>query len=162
MKNNRASFITSTDGLSEKQMNFRAKGKPTIKEIVYTIAEAEAKISEEIRAIMDRSANPEQRNLIEISDNDIPTVPQQPIAELVLPVAKKFNSAEAAIKSFLSSRNSNIKYLRNSTEDLRNHVAQSSVGWIDCYQRYLLLVEQSNRLLWEIENIKLAPGFPNK
>lgn len=67
-----------------------------------------------------------------------------------------------ALLDFIEARNANIKYLRTSTEDLRNHVTETSVGWIDCYQRYLLLAEQARRSIATIGEIKALKDFPKK
>jgi hypothetical protein len=57
-------------------------------------------------------------------------------------------------------RDHHIKYIRTSTEDLRNHVVKTAAGWIDCYQYYLLIADRSSYFADLINKIKASPRFP--
>ncbi|HLF45273.1 MAG TPA: hypothetical protein VI548_02535, partial [Chitinophagaceae bacterium] len=67
---------------------------------------------------------------------------------------------DAALSDFKDKRSNLIKYIRNSTEDMRNHVAETPLGWLDCYQISLLISSHSNRHTQQINELKSQPGFP--
>jgi hypothetical protein len=73
-----------------------------------------------------------------------------------------YKSTDEAINVFKTRRTDHIKYIKTTTEDLRNHVVQTPVGWLDCYQLCLMIGALSNRFVNQIEEIKNHPGFPKK
>lgn len=163
MKTTRNDLLRSVEDLSERQMNFHpAPGQPSIRQLVASLATLEKRESAAIHETMRQPSNSEFRLKIAHRDEDLLEGSSEELP-LTLPKAGKDDPSMAdALLDFIEARNANIKYLRTSTEDLRNHVTETSVGWIDCYQRYLLLAEQARRSIATIGEIKALKDFPKK
>ena len=128
-------------GLSDAQLNYKAgPDKWSVKECFFHIAATEKFLWTMFESAMKTPANPEKRAEIKVTDNSI--------AEVLI--------------DFKTSRMNHIKYMKNTTEDLRNHVVQLPVGWIDCYQLYLFIAAHSNRHTQQMNEVKANAGFPDK
>jgi hypothetical protein len=77
-------------------------------------------------------------------------------------VAKPYKTVEEALEAFKTERANHIKYIKGTTEDLRNHVVQMSFGWIDCYQLCLVIACNSDRHMQQIQELKEDPNFPSR
>lgn len=131
------------------------------------MAMTEKKIWETISNAMQQPANPEKRANIELTDEKLIQLTEQgEIATLSTNTFKQANTpiktAEEATTSFKALRNDHIKYMKSSTEDLRNHVVLTPAGWLDCYQLILLISASTNHCVTLIENLKAQPGFLKK
>jgi len=62
--------------------------------------------------------------------------------------------------SFRSARTEHLRYVRNTTEDLRNHVTQLHEEAVDCYQLILFMTAHSNYHLQQIKEIMADEKFP--
>ena len=168
MKDTRDDAVNATKGLSDAQVNFKATPeKWSVKECMYHIAGAEKLLWTMFEGTMKAPANPEKRSEIKVTDEkvvsmieDRTTKAQAP--EPIQPKNTGFNSLTEAVEDFKNSRGNHIKYLKNSTEDLRNHVVQMPFGYIDCYQFLLFMAAHSNRHTQQMNEVKANPGFPAK
>ena len=168
MKDTRDDAVNATKGLSDAQANFKATPeKWSVKECMYHIAGAEKLLWTMFEGTMKAPANPEKRSEIKVTDEkvvsmieDRTTKAQAP--EPIQPKNTGFNSLTEAVEDFKNSRGNHIKYLKNSTEDLRNHVVQMPFGYIDCYQFLLFMAAHSNRHTQQMNEVKANPGFPAK
>ena len=168
LKDTRDDAVNATKGLSDAQVNFKATPeKWSVKECMYHIAGAEKLLWTMFEGTMKAPANPEKRSEIKVTDEkvvkmveDRTTKAQAP--EPIQPKNTGFNSLTEAVEDFKNSRGNHIKYLKNSTEDLRNHVVQMPFGYIDCYQFLLFMAAHSNRHTQQMNEVKANPGFPAK
>lgn len=166
MKETYKEALKSVKGLSEAQLTFKAApDKWSVKECLYHIAGAEKFLWTLFEGSMKAPANPEKRSEIKVTDEqfvkmvmDRTKAAQAP--EPIQPKNTGFSGIDAAIADFKTNRMEHIKYIKNSTEDLRNHVVQMPFGWIDCYQLYLMVAAHSNRHTQQINEIKASTGFP--
>jgi len=168
LKDTRGNLMKSVKDLSAAQFDFKAApDKWSIKECAVHIAVSEKRFWEALNAAMKQPANPEKRFEIKLTDEQV--------VLLVEEGSKRFGSGESlhlkdaqfknvkdALETFKALRNEHIKYIKTTTEDLRNHVIQLPVGWIDCYQLCLLMAAYSNRHRERIENIKMDANFPSQ
>ena len=120
--------------------------------------------SDEIKTSMDQPANSEQRLKIALTDDQLLANSDYGLRKTGSLAENKISWKDPAeaLKKFIALRNNYIKYIRTSTEDLRNHVVSTPAGWIDCYQYYLLLADRSSYFAEEINNIRAMPSFPKK
>ena len=168
LKDTRDDAISTTKGLSEKQLNFKATSdKWSIKECLFHIAGAEKLLWSMFVGTMKLPANPEKRAEIKLSDEETVKLAEDrtkkaKAPEPILPLNTGFSTLTAAVDNFKKNRNDHIKYLKNSTEDLRNHVMQMPFGYIDCYQFLLFMAAHSNRHIEQMNEVKANPGFPVK
>lgn len=168
MKDTKEDAIKSIRGLSEAQLNFKAAPeKWSVKECMYHIAGAEKFLWSLFETSMKAPANPEKRSEIKVTDEQFVKMIEDrsfkaQAPEPIQPKNTGFASLDVAIEDFKTNRGAHIKYLKNSTEDLRNHVVQIPVGWIDCYQLCLMIAAHSNRHTQQMNEVKANPGFPAK
>jgi hypothetical protein len=165
IKSSRIQFFNSIRGLSAHQLKFkRNPSDPSINDLVMDMVSFEKKCQDEIKAAMNQSSNPEARLQIALTDDQL-------LANDSYSLCRKtpgechnagFGSADEALRQFNLMRDHQIRYIRNSTEDLRNHVVKTFAGWIDCYQYYLLVADRSSYVTSLINEIRSAPNFPKK
>ena len=107
-----------------------------------------------MQCTLKQPANPEKR--LEIKWTDERLLRQQTTASRNKFELKKnsFKTIEEALESFKITRAEHFKYMKGTTEDLRNHIAQTAFGWLDCYQICLLISSYSKHYLQQIEEIK--------
>ncbi len=168
LKDTRDDAVTATRGLSEAQLNFKtAPERWSVKECMYHIAGAEKLLWSLFEASMKAPANPEKRSEIKVTDEQIVKMVEDrsvkaQAPEPIQPKNTGFTSLNAAIEDFKKNRGDHIRYLRTSTEDLRNHVIQLPFGYVDGYQFLLFMAAHSNRHTQQMNEVKAASGFPAK
>ena len=165
IKSSRIEVLNSMKDLSAKQLKYKPGLKdPSISELIMHMVSLEKKCSDEIKAFMNEQSNPENRLKIALTDDQL-------LANNSYSLCKMENSQDdnplfknpaEAIKQFNALRDHHIKYIRTSTEDLRNHVVKTFAGWIDCYQYYLLIADRSSYISDLINKIRSSPRFPKK
>ncbi|HEV8285620.1 MAG TPA: DinB family protein [Chitinophagaceae bacterium] len=168
LKETKLNALKMMKGLSEAQLNFKAApDKWSIKECAFHIAIAEKNLWQTLEATMKLPANPEKRFEIKLTDEQIINMVKDrnkkfKTSENLEPKNTKFKSMDEALESFKSLRTDHIKYIKTTTEDLRNHIAKLPVGWVDCYQLCLFISAHSNRHTQQMEEVKADPNFPSR
>ncbi len=168
MKNTRDEAIKATKNLSEAQLNYKASPeKWSVKECIYHITGAEKLLWTAFENTMKAAANPEKRAEIKVTDEQLVQMIQDrsskfQASEPIQPNNTGFNSIIAAMEDFKKQRGDHIKYIKNTTEDLRNHVVQMPFGWVDCYQLCLFIAGHSDWYTQQLNEVIANPGFPTK
>ncbi len=166
MKDTYKDALKATKGLTEAQLNFKATPETwSVTECMYHIAAAEKLLWSAFEAAMKAPANPEKRSDIKVTDDQVVKMVESrekkfKAPEPIQPKNTSFKSLDEAIADFKTSRTNHIKYMKSSTEDLRNHVVQMPVGWIDCYQLYLFIAAHSNRHTQQMNEVRAHENFP--
>ena len=166
MKDTKSDFLKSIKGLTDAQLDFKAApDKWSVKECVYHIAGAEKLLWGLLEGTMKAPANPEKRTEIKVTDEqfvkmieDRSMKAQAP--EPIQPKNTGYKSIDEALDDFKKNRAEHIQYLKTTTEDLRNHVAQLPFGYIDCYQLCLMIAAHSNRHTQQLKEVMANAGFP--
>ena len=168
MKETRDEVMNSIRNLSEAQLNYKAAPeKWSVKECMYHIAGAEKLLWGMFESNMKGAANPEKRSEIKVTDEQFVKMVQDRSNKLqapepIQPKNTGFTSITEAIEDFKKNRGEHIKYLKSSTEDMRNHVVQMPFGWIYCYQLCLMIAAHSNRHTQQLNEVKADAGFPKQ
>lgn len=168
MKETRDDALRNCKDLSDAQLNYKVTSeKWSVKECMYHIAGAEKLLWSLFENTMKAPANPEKRSEIKVTDEQFVKMVEDRSNKLqapepIQPKNTGYNSLNEATEDFKKTRLDHIKYMKNSTEDLRNHVAQLPFGWIDCYQLYLMISAHSNRHTQQMNEVKASSGFPSK
>jgi PHP family Zn ribbon phosphoesterase len=168
MKDTKSDVLKSVKGLSEGQLNFKsAPDKWSVKECMYHIAISEKNLWDMMEATMKAPANPEKRSEMKMTDEQLIKMMEDrsfkvKTQQTFEPVNTPYKSLDEAIDAFKSRRTEHIKYMKSTTEDMRNHLAQMPFGWLDCYQLCLMMASHSNRHLQQINEVKADPAFPKK
>lgn len=168
MKDSYKETLKAVRDLSEEQLNYKASPeKWSVKECFYHIVAAEKGLWGMLEGVMKSPANPEKRSEIKLTDLEFVTLildrsRKAQAAEPLQPKNIKYPSIVEAIAEFKTIRADHIKYMKTSTEDMRNHVVTMPFGSIDCYQLYLMLAAHCNRHTQQMNEVKNSPGFPAK
>lgn len=166
MKDTYKDALKSVKGLSDAQLSFKAApDKWSVKDCMYHIAGAEKLLWTMFEGSMKAAANPEKRAEIKVTDEQVVKMVEDrtnkaQAPEPIQPKNTGFSNIADAIADFNATRMEHIKYIKNTTEDLRNHVVQMPFGWIDCYQLYLMIAAHSNRHTQQINEVKANASFP--
>ncbi len=157
----KADVLKSVKGLSGKQLDFKqSPDKLSIKEHIYHLALAEAGFWDMLEASMKQPATPEKRLEITKSDEDLI---QAIDADCTIRFSAKANwkSVNEAMAVFKSLRTQHLKYVKTTTEDLRNHFIQLPDGLMDCYQFILFISQHNEGHLQKIEELMTDPYLPH-
>jgi hypothetical protein len=166
LKETKSDAIKSVKGLTNAQLNFKSgPDKWSVKECMYHIAISEQNIWQWLETAMKAPANPEKRSEIKLTDEQVVQAVEDrsmkvKTQEAFEPRNTPYKTLDDALASFKEVRANHIKYIKNTTEDLRNHVVQTPLGWIDCYQLCLFMSAHSNRHMQQINEVKADPKFP--
>ena len=166
LKESRNEVINSVKDLSLRQLNFKSiKDQNSVKQIIFQIAATEKNLWQTFKSAMDGQDTPDRRKEIKLSDTQLIHLIENEEADFKMGTTQKedfnsYKSIQEALQSFQSLRAAHIKYMKSSTEDLRNHVVEMPFGYIDCYQLCLLMGAYSNYLVEKIERLKTDPRFP--
>lgn len=168
MKDTKNDVLKTLKSLSAAQLNFKpAPGHWSIKECAYRIAVSEKNLWDILEASMKAPANAEKRSEIKVTDEQLVKSVEDRTTKIKMsepfePKNTAYQSLDEALADFKSRRADHIKYMKSSTEDLRNHVVQMPFGWIDCYQLSLMMAALSNKDKQQMDEVKAAPGFPKQ
>jgi hypothetical protein len=168
MKSSRNDVFAAIKGLSEAQLNFKPSADQwSIKECVYHIAISERNLWGMLEASLKEPSNAEKRSEIKTTDDQLVNNVENrtnkiKTSESFEPRNAPYHSIDEALLDFKSTRADHLKYMKTTTEDLRNHVVELPFGWLDCYQLSLMIAAHSNRHTLQIEEVKVNPHFPKK
>ena len=168
LKDTKVNLLKSVKGLSQAQLDFRTgPGKWSIRECIYHIAISENTLWRLLQSTMKQPANPEKRSDIKLTDDQVIRMAEDrsrkfKTTQNLEPKNTPYKTLDEALEGFKSIRTEHIKYMKTTTEDLRNHIAQLPVGWVDCYQICLFMSAHSNRHMQQIEELKADPNFPSR
>ncbi len=165
----KANLLKTVNGLSDAQIKFKpAPDRWSIAECMEHIILSEKSIFEMEQNAVKQPANPEKRKEIKVKDEEL--------LKMVGDRSRKGKAAEdmqpkgiyptnaAAIQAFTEQRDKIIDYVKNTNDDLRNHVIDMPHGGspIDAYQILLLASSHVGRHTKQIEEVKADPGFPKE
>lgn len=166
MKDTYKEALKASKGLTEAQLNFKASPeKWSVKECMFHIAGAEKLIWSAFEGAMKAPANPEKRSEIKVTDEQLVKMVESRAVKVqapepIQPKNTGYKTLDDALADFKTNRMNHIKYMKTSTEDMRNHVMQMPFGWVDCYQLYIFIAAHSSRHTIQLNEVKADPAFP--
>jgi len=167
LKTTQKEVMKSIKGLSEAQLNFKsAPDRWSVKECMYHIALSENNLWQWVDGTLKAPANPDKRADIKMTDEQViagvsSRATKAKTFEALEPKSAKWANTDEALAAFLEGRSKLINYVKNTSDDMRNHVAmQSPVGALDAYQLILLISSHTNRHVQQINEVKADVGFP--
>ena len=169
LKETEKNFLNSVKGLSDAQWNYKpAPDRWSVAEVSEHIALAEDFLSNMIsdKIMKSPEASTEQRAAVKGKEEQIlkmiPDRSKKAQAPEPLKPRHAFATREDLLKAFSSKRDANIKYLKDTKDELHAHIAPSPMGEFDAYQWYLFMAAHSKRHTAQIEEVKADPNFPKK
>jgi hypothetical protein len=167
LKDSKTDLQKEIKHLSASQLDFRGMAdRPSIRECFLHIAAVEEASWQKIESAMKAPSRPEYRTKLQLTDAEL--LEKINNGEYMAAADrewqskgswKSFTEAQAAFKA---TRLQHLKYIKNTTEDLRNHFIELPFGTVDCYQFLLFVASHSERHHEEIRQIISHPAFPGR
>jgi hypothetical protein len=166
LKESRVEFLESIKGLTPAQLDFKPSAdRWSIRECAYHIAISEKELWEMLASSLKKPASPIQsvermpdevilKKLADLENNKL-TAPG-----MLQPSKSPWQSTDEAAAAFKSTRTDHLKYVKSTTEDLRDHFIDHPMGKMDGYQFIIYISGHCRRHAAQIEQIKSLPGFP--
>lgn len=167
LQETRDDLVTKVKNLSPTQLNFKPGASTwSVAECVEHIAISENNIFGFAMMGLKEPADPSRRSEIKMKDDEIVTMisdrsTKRKTQEAFEPTGK-FGSFEATLKEFINKRDGTIRFVKTTSDDLRNHYNDFPFGKLDSYQTILFMAAHSKRHTAQIEEVMNQPDFPKK
>ncbi|MBT1686286.1 DinB family protein [Dawidia soli] len=160
-------LLKKVKGLTAEQLNFKADATSwSIAECVEHITLAESQLFEFAQSGLKEPADPSKRSEIKTKDEELVQMvadrSQKRQAQETMKPSGKFGSFEATLAEFKTQRDNHIKYIKTTSDDLRNHYNDFPFGKLDTYQTILLMAAHSRRHTAQVQEVLNNPTFPKK
>lgn len=156
----------SVSGLSKEQLHFKPSAESwSISQCLDHIIITEKMIFGMIQENMEKPINPDEREKIKFSDEEIFAMAadrtEKYKAPEILVTRGKYDDAETALNDLNTQREELYSFIEATPiEALRNRVNASPSGFNDAYQSLLFIAGHTARHLLQIEEIKINDDFP--
>ena len=166
MKNTKAELQDAIKGLKATQLSYKVSAdKWSVQECVYHIAISEKTLWTMLETSMKAGPTPEKKKDLKVTDEQVIKMVEDRTNKVktfppLEPQNTSYKSLDEAMNDFKITRSAHIKYIKATSEDLRNHFVQMPFGMLDCYQLCLMISSHTNRHMQQINEVKADPGFP--
>ena len=167
MKNTKTDLQEAVKGLNAAQLTYKISAdKWSVQECVYHIAISEKNLWAMLESSMKGPATPEKKKALTITDEQVITMIEdrtnkRKTSATLEPENTAYKSFDEAMNDFKTARTAHIKYIKATSEDLRNHFVQMSFGLLDCYQLCLMISAHTNRHTQQLKDVKADAGYPD-
>jgi uncharacterized damage-inducible protein DinB len=165
----RKGFLDSIKGLSEAQWKYKAgPDRWSIAEVAEHIAVSEETLYNLVnKQIMQSPAAPEKKDAAKGKEDMVrAAITNRSVkaqAPEMLKPTNRWSTQEELVKSFNTSRDRNVSYIKETQDDLRSHFfAHPVFRDLDAYQWLILISGHSARHTAQILEVKADPGYPKK
>jgi len=168
LKETRSDLTKSVKGLSEAQLKFKtAPDRWSVEDCMKHIAAAEMGLRQMLDNNLKQPATPEKRSEVKVTDENLIKMIENrtnkaQAPEQLRPENTPFKSADEALTSFKDNRDKLLDFVKNTKEDLRNHIVELPFGKIDAYQMVLFISAHSNRHTQQIKEVMNDANFPKQ
>jgi hypothetical protein len=167
LQNTKDDLLKKVKGLTPEQLNFKADANSwSIAECVEHITLAESQIFDFAQSGLKEPADPSKRSEVKTKDDElvarVADRSQKREAQETMKPTGKFGSYDATLSDFKTQRDNHIKYIKTTSDDLRNHYNDFPFGKLDTYQTILLMAAHSRRHTAQIQEVLANPNFPKK
>jgi hypothetical protein len=167
LQNSKTALLKVVAGLTPEQLKFKASPDSwSIAECVEHLAIAENNFTGFIQQSLKAPADPSKRSEVKMTDEAVVKMitdrtTKVKTTEMFQP-GGKFGSFESTLAEFKTKRDNNIKYIKTTADDLRNHFNDFPFGKIDTYQTILFMAGHSKRHTEQIVEIMKDAKFPKR
>src|SRR4030095_3526494 len=166
MKSTKADLQDVIKGLSAAQLRYKVSAdKWSVQECVYHIAISEKTLWAMLETSMKAGPTPEKKKDLKVTDEQVIKMVEDRTNKVktfppLEPQNTPYKSLDEAMNDFKTTRATLIKYIKATSEALRNHFVQMPFGLLDCYQLCLMISSHTNRHMQQINEVKADAGFP--
>ncbi|WP_436516534.1 DinB family protein [Ekhidna sp. To15] len=166
LKKTQNELTALVQGLNEIQMNFKPDESVwSIAECLEHIAISEKNLIEMIKGGLQGESDPARRSEVAMSDEQILALitsrEQKVKTRKEFEPTNSFGGSDGTLKTFKERRKSNMKFLKSTDADLRNHYLQFPFGLLDVYQGVLFMSGHTQRHTDQIKEIMESDNFPS-
>lgn len=158
---------TALKGLSADQLKWKPNDSTwSVADCVEHIALSEKNLFDWAMGTLKEPANPAKRSELKMTDDMIKKILTDrsfkvKTREGFIPTGQ-FGDAWKSLEEFKIKRARHIAYIKETSDDLRNHFAELPFGWVDSYQLMIFMSAHTQRHTLQIEEVKSNPNFPKK
>jgi hypothetical protein len=166
MKSTKAELQDAIKGLSPAQLTYKVSAdKWSVQECAYHIAISEKTLWTMLETSMKAGPTPEKKKDLKVTDEQVIKMTEDRTNKVktfspLEPQNTPYKSLDEALNDFKTTRAAHIKYIKATSEDLRNHFVQMPFGMLDCYQLCLLISSHTDRHVQQLNEVKAGAGFP--
>lgn len=165
LKQSQKRIMKSVKGLNEIQLNFKASPESwSIAECIEHLAISESLIFSFVENSLKTEADPSKRKEVKMTDEQIIQLITDRSSKVKtreeFEPKNNFGSYQGSLDEFTNRRKNNLKYVKTTKDNLRNHYFDFPFGKADAYQVILFMAAHSVRHAKQIEEILAAPSFP--
>ncbi len=165
LKKTQNDLVSLVSNLNESQVNFKSSPDSwSIAECLEHITISEKNLIGMVQRGLESDSDPSRRSEVAMSDDQIlgliTSRDQKVKTRKEFEPTDSFGGFEETLKTFKERRKSNMKFLKSSEEDFRNHYIQFPFGVLDTYQGLLFLSGHTQRHTDQIKEIMENENFP--
>ena len=166
MKSTKMAVSDAIKGLSTAQLDYKpATDRWSVKECVYHIAISEKNLWAMLETSMKAPATPEKKKEVKVTDEQVIKMIEDRTNKVKTfptfePQNTGYKTLDEAMNDFKTTRAARIKYIKATSEDLRNHFVQMPFVLLDCYQLCLMIAANTDRHIQQLNEVKADTGFP--
>ena len=165
LQETRDDLLKKVKGLTDEQLNFKATPDSwSIAECVEHIAISEGNLFAFAEQGLQQPPDSSLRKDVKMNDDGIIKMITDRTHKVKTQEAfeptNKFGSFEATLKEFKAKRDDHIKFIKTTSQDLRNHYNDFPFGKIDTYQTILFIAAHSRRHTEQVIEVMNNPAFP--
>ena len=166
MKNTKVGLQDAIKGLSAAQLTYKVTAdKWSVQECVYHIAISEKTLWAMLETSMKAGPTPEKKKDLNVTDEQVIKMTEDRANKVetfspLEPQNTPYKNLDEALIDFKTTRAAHIKYIKATSEDLRNHFVQMPFGVLDCYQLCLLISSHTDRQVQQLNKVKADTRFP--
>ena len=168
LKETKSDLVKSVKGLSETQLKFKAApDRWSVEDCMKHIAGAEMGLRQMLDNGLKQPATPEKRSEVKVTDDALIKMIENrsfkaQAPEQLRPENTPYKTGTEALASFKENRDKLMDYVKNTKDDLRNHLYELPFGKIDGYQLVLMISAHSNRHTQQIKEVMNDSNFPKQ
>lgn len=165
LKKTQNELISLVNKLDEGQLNFKPdEDSWSIAECLEHIAISEKNLIGMVQNGLKGESDPSRRSEVAMTDEQIigliTSREQKVKTREEFEPTDSFGGFDETLKTFKERRKSNLKFVKTTDADLRNHYLQFPFGVIDTYQGILFLSGHTERHTSQIKEIMASTSFP--
>ena len=160
-------LISTVDGLTEAQLNFKATPESwSVAECVEHLAISENMLNGMLQGALKEPANPAMRDSVTMPDEEL--IGFISVRDTKVKTGKpfepsgKYGTHEETLKAFTSKRQEHIEYINTTEDDLRNHYGKLPFATIDGLQIILFMSGHTERHVKQMEEVMAHEDFPSE
>ncbi len=159
-------LLKTVKGLTADQLNYKPDADTwSVAECLEHIAISENGLSMLVQSTLKEEADPSQRADLVMSDDEVYSMISDRTEKIKtrpdLEPKNNFGSFDGSLEAFKTKRKENMKYLKKTEDDLRNHFYDFPFGKVDAYQIVIFMSGHCNRHTKQIQELIDSQGFPS-